>query len=143
MTRGSENFVQTFVHKFAAKTRILATTGIEILRLVENVPHILVEDEKFMKMQVAAQKLLGVSEDDSKLQSKQYTTTNCVIDNNVGMDDAGVGIIRDDVVVSEHLDDGETRVNVADVHVTQGIVCDDGLDGNSRPKRLTNVTSAI
>ncbi|GER36229.1 DCD (Development and Cell Death) domain protein [Striga asiatica] len=47
---------------------------------------------------------------------KRQAVPNCVIDNNVGMDDAGVGIIRDDVVVSEHLDDGETRINLADVH---------------------------
>ncbi|CAA0820044.1 Unknown protein [Striga hermonthica] len=52
--------VQDYVHEFTSKTRLLATTGVEILQLVEKAPQVLLEDENFVKMNEAAQKLLGV-----------------------------------------------------------------------------------
>ncbi|CAA0805904.1 Unknown protein [Striga hermonthica] len=52
--------VQAYVHEFTSKTRLLATTGVEILQLVEKAPQVLLEDENFVKMNEAAQKLLGV-----------------------------------------------------------------------------------
>ncbi|CAA0825526.1 Unknown protein [Striga hermonthica] len=75
-TRASEKCVQTFVQEFAAKTQILANTGVEILRHVENAPRVLFEDENFVKMQCAAQKLLGVSNDESKLKSRHHNSSH-------------------------------------------------------------------
>ncbi|GER33338.1 UvrABC system protein A, partial [Striga asiatica] len=48
------------VQEFASKTRLLATTGVEILQLVEKAPHVLLGDVNFVKIHEAAQKLLGV-----------------------------------------------------------------------------------
>ncbi|CAA0841950.1 Unknown protein [Striga hermonthica] len=69
VNRASEDFVQ----EFASKARILATTGVEILQLVERVPKDLLGDENFMKMRGTAQKLLGVSNGDVKGKSSQQT----------------------------------------------------------------------
>ncbi|GER35583.1 SIT4 phosphatase-associated family protein [Striga asiatica] len=52
--------VQTYVQEFASKTLLLATTGAEILQLVERAPQVLLEDDNFLKMRDAAQRLLDV-----------------------------------------------------------------------------------
>ncbi|CAA0829125.1 Unknown protein, partial [Striga hermonthica] len=49
-----------YVQEFASKTRLLATTGIQILQLVEKAPQVLLGDGNFAKMHDAAQKILGV-----------------------------------------------------------------------------------
>ncbi|CAA0819565.1 Unknown protein [Striga hermonthica] len=54
-----EPSVQAYVQEFASKTQLLATIGDEILQLVKKAPQVLVGDENFMKIQGAAQKLLG------------------------------------------------------------------------------------
>ncbi|CAA0831252.1 Unknown protein [Striga hermonthica] len=78
--RGRKNFtgpllfLTEFVQEFASKTRILATIGVEILKLVENAPKDLLDDDNFLKMQGAAQKLLGVCNEDSKGTASQRAT---------------------------------------------------------------------
>ncbi|CAA0827146.1 Unknown protein, partial [Striga hermonthica] len=52
--------LQAYVQEFASKTRLLATTGIQILQLVEKAPQVLLGDGNFAKMHDAAQKILGV-----------------------------------------------------------------------------------
>ncbi|GER34834.1 flavin-dependent monooxygenase 1 [Striga asiatica] len=113
-------------------------------------------------MQSAAQKFLGVSNDDSKLKSKinysqhkkmQRGSSDIVVDTNIGVDVAGIGgvqvefivIIVDEVAVAEQVDGCETGGNANNIGVTQGagVASDDGLAVNTRPKRQTNATSAI
>ncbi|GER47293.1 E3 ubiquitin-protein ligase [Striga asiatica] len=55
-----EHTVQAYVQDFASKTRSLAAIGVEILKLVEKTPQVLLGDENCIKMQDAAQKLLGL-----------------------------------------------------------------------------------
>ncbi|CAA0814655.1 Unknown protein [Striga hermonthica] len=52
--------IQAFVQEFASKTLLLATTGTEILRLVEKAPQILLGDDNFVKMRDAVWILIGV-----------------------------------------------------------------------------------
>ncbi|CAA0830922.1 Unknown protein [Striga hermonthica] len=46
--------LQAYVQEFASKTRLLATTGIQILQLVEKAPQVLLGDGNFAKMHDAA-----------------------------------------------------------------------------------------
>ncbi|CAA0811252.1 Unknown protein, partial [Striga hermonthica] len=73
MNCASEVSVHEFVQEFASKARILATVGVEILQLVERAPKDLLGNDNFMKMRCAAQKLLGVSNEDVKGKSSQQT----------------------------------------------------------------------
>ncbi|CAA0817951.1 Unknown protein [Striga hermonthica] len=82
VNRASEVSVQDFVHEFASKARILATTGVAILQLVERAPKDLLGDENFMKMRGATQKLLGVTNEDIKGMSRQQTPS-CIDETNV------------------------------------------------------------
>ncbi|GER47480.1 P-loop containing nucleoside triphosphatehydrolases superfamily protein [Striga asiatica] len=113
-----------FVREFASKTRILANTGVEILQLVEKAPRVLFGDENFMKMQAAAQKFLGVSNE-------------IVVDTNVVVDDAGVVGVQDDVVVAEQTDDGDDGVETDCVDGVDGV---DGVESGRANKTKTGVT---
>ncbi|CAA0841097.1 Unknown protein [Striga hermonthica] len=72
MNCASKLDVQAFMREFASKTRVLATAGIEVIKLVENAPRDLLGDENFTKMQGAEQKLLGICNEDSKGKGKQH-----------------------------------------------------------------------
>ncbi|CAA0828630.1 Unknown protein [Striga hermonthica] len=52
--------VQTYVQEFASETLLLATTGADILKLVEKAPRVLLGDDNFLKMRDTSQKLLGL-----------------------------------------------------------------------------------
>ncbi|GER40251.1 amino acid/amide ABC transporter ATP-binding protein 2 [Striga asiatica] len=164
-----------FVQEFASKTRILANTGVEILRLVEKAPQVLFDDETFVKMQSAAQKFIGFSSDDSKLKSKiNYSQHKKMQRGSTDMDPNHpnqvtlllirtsvlmlrvlvvykfIVIIVDEVAVAEQVDGCETGGNANNIvflsvhlDLCVGAGCDDGLTGNTRPKRQTNGTSAI